>query len=183
MACVPMAGQHILSGNVFEPRALDELIPDWQERNAPVHSRVVKDRFYYLTKRSRWRLPVIPDINNHGNYIISLGKLCHWLGQQAEALGVEIYSGIAARHVLYNEDGSVRGVATGDMGIGKDGKRKDNFERGMALYAKQTILAEGCRGSLSKEVMKRFDLRKDSQPQTYGIGLKEVCASAVWMMS
>ena len=169
-------GAHILSGAVLEPRSLNELIPDWKEKGAPLNVPVTEEHFHVLTETGGFEIPVpLPSaLQNHGNYIISLGNLCRWLATQAEELGVEIYPGFAAAEVLYNEDGSVAGVATGDMGIGKDGQPTANFTRGMELRAKQTILAEGCRGSLSKVVMERFGLRRGVQPQTFGIGIKEL---------
>jgi electron-transferring-flavoprotein dehydrogenase len=167
-------GAHILSGAVFEPRALNELIPDWKEKGAPLNTPATDDSFLYLTETESVKLPTPPQMHNKGNYIISLGNLCRWLGEQAEALGVEIYPGFAAAEVLYNEDGSVKGVATGDMGIGKDGKKTDSWQPGMELWAKQTVFAEGCRGSLTKTLLQRFGLNKDSDPQTYGIGIKEL---------
>ena len=167
-------GAHILSGAVLEPRALDELLPDWKSLGAPLNTPAGDDRFLFLTEKRAIRLPTPPQMNNHGNYIISLGNLCRWLGQQAEGLGVEIYPGFAAAEVLYNEDGSVKGVATGDLGIGKDGQHTENYQVGMELHAKQTIFAEGCRGSLSKDLMKKFNLREGVDPQAYGIGIKEL---------
>ncbi|XP_066150732.1 electron transfer flavoprotein-ubiquinone oxidoreductase, mitochondrial [Euwallacea fornicatus] len=169
-------GGHILSGAVIEPRALDELIPDWKDRGAPLKTPVSEDKFAYLTGSGRIPVPVLPGtpMYNHGNYIVRLGHVVQWLGQQAEELGVEIYPGYAASEVLYHEDGSVKGVATNDVGIAKDGSPKDNFERGMELHAKCTIFAEGCHGHLSKQIINKFDLRKDSEQQTYGIGLKEL---------
>ncbi|MEQ9331938.1 electron transfer flavoprotein-ubiquinone oxidoreductase [Thalassobaculum sp.] len=167
-------GAHILSGAVIEPRALNELIPDWQERGAPLNTPAAADRFVYLTRNGAWRLPTPPQMNNHGNYIVSLGNVCRWLGEQAGELGVEIYPGFAAAEVLYHEDGSVRGVATGDMGIGKDGEKTANYQPGMELHAKVTLFAEGVRGSLAKGLFERFDLRRDCDPQTFGIGLKEL---------
>ena len=167
-------GAHILSGAVFEPRALDELIPDWQERGAPLNTPASEDRFLYLTRNRALRLPTPPQMHNHGNYIISLGNLCRWLAQQAEELGVEIYPGFAAAEVLYDEDGRVRGVATGDMGIGRDGEPTDRYTPGVELLAKETLFAEGCRGSLTKTLFERFQLRDGCDPQTYGIGLKEL---------
>ena len=167
-------GAHILSGAVLEPRALDELLPDWKALGAPLHTPAGEDRFLFLTEKRAIRLPTPPTMNNHGNYIISLGNLCRWLGQQAEGLGVEIYPGFAAAEVLYHEDGSVKGVATGDLGIGKDGKHTENYQVGMELHAKQTIFAEGCRGSLTKTLMQKFNLRESSDPQAYGIGIKEL---------
>jgi electron-transferring-flavoprotein dehydrogenase len=167
-------GAHILSGAVFEPRALGELIPDWQERGAPLNTPATEDRFLYLTRNRALRLPTPPQMHNHGNYIISLGNLCRWLAQQAEELGVEIYPGFAAAKVLYDEDGRVRGVATGDMGIGRDGEPTDRYTPGVDLLAKETLFAEGCRGSLTKTLFERFQLRDGCDPQTYGIGLKEL---------
>ena len=167
-------GAHILSGAVLEPRALNELIPDWQDLGAPLDTPVTNDKFMFLTETSSFRLPTPPQMNNHGNYIISLGNFCRWLGEQAEALGVEVYPGFAAAEVLYNDDGSVRGIATGDMGIGKDGEKTDAYEPGMELLAKQTIFAEGCRGHLTKTLFDRFDLREGKDPQTYAIGIKEL---------
>src|SRR5215467_128737 len=167
-------GAHILSGAVFEPRALNELIPDWQERAAPLNTPASEDRFLYLTKNRALRLPTPPPMHNHGNYIISLGNLCRWLAQQAEAVGVEIYPGFAAAEVLYDASGRVRGVATGDMGIGKDGRRTDRFQPGVELLARETVFAEGCRGSLTKTLAERFHLRDGIDPQTYAIGIKEL---------
>lgn len=170
-------GAHILSGAVLETRALDELIPDWRARGAPVHTAVGEERFLFLREQASTRLPTIlipPVMRNHGNYIISLGNLCRWLGKQAEAVGVEIYPGFAAAEVLYGDDGAVSGVATGDMGLDRDGRRGDNFEPGMELRARYTVFAEGCRGSLGKQLMARYELRAGILPQTYGIGLKEL---------
>jgi electron-transferring-flavoprotein dehydrogenase len=167
-------GAHILSGAVFEPRALNELIPDWRERGAPLNTPAIDDRFLYLTKNRALRLPTPPPMHNHGNYIISLGNLCRWLASQAEELGVEIYPGFAAAEVLYDDAGRVRGVATGDMGIGKDGKPTERYTPGVELIARETLFAEGCRGSLTKTLIRRFHLRDGHDPQTYGIGLKEL---------
>ena len=167
-------GAHILSGAVLEPRALNELLPDWKDQGAPLDTPVSTDKFMYLTTSGSFRLPTPPQMNNHGNYIISLGNFCRWLGEQAEALGVEIYPGFPAAHVLHNEDGSVRGVGTGDMGIGKDGEPTDGYMPGMDLLAKQTIFAEGCRGHLTKELFTTFGLREGKDPQTYAIGIKEL---------
>src|SRR6266446_303514 len=146
-------GAHILSGAVFEPRALGELIPDWREQGAPLLTPAAEDRFLLLTASRALRLPMPPQMRNHGNYIISLGNLCRWLAQQAEALGVEIYPGFAAAEILYDAAGRVRGVATGDMGIGKDGRSTERFQRGVELLATATLLAEGCRGSLTKTLI------------------------------
>jgi len=170
-------GAHILSGAVLEPRALEELFPDWQDRGAPLDTAVAEDEFHFFTETGSRRVPsgLLPkELHNHGNYIISLGNLCRWLAEQAEALGVEIYPGFAAAEVLFHEDGSVKGVATGDMGIGKDGEKTANYTPGMELHAKYTLIAEGVRGSLSKQIMERFDLRRGCDPQTFGLGIKEI---------
>ncbi len=165
-------GAHILSGAVIETGALSELIPDWKEKGAPLNTPALSDRFLYLTETESIQLPTPPQMHNHGNYIVSLGNFCRWLGEQAEALGVEIYPGFAAAEVLYHADGSVKGVATGAMGTGKNGDQPG--EPGMELWAKQTIFAEGCRGSLTKMLFERFGLRDGADPQTYGIGIKEL---------
>ena len=167
-------GAHILSGAVLEPRALNELFPDWKDRGAPLNTLAAKDRFLFLTKSGAFPLPKPPQMSNHGNYIVSLGNFCRWLGEQAEAMGVEVYPGFAAAEVLYAEDGSVRGVATGDMGIGRDGNPTANHQPGVELHAKQTLFAEGCRGSLTKGLFDRFNLRDGVDPQTFGIGIKEL---------
>ena len=167
-------GAHILSGAVFETRALDELIPDWRDKGAPLNTPAGEDRLLYLTARRAIRLPTPPQMNNHGNYIISLGNLCRWLGQQAEAVGVEIFAGFAAAEVLYDEGGRVSGVATGDMGIGKDGEPTANHQPGVELHGRVTIFAEGVRGSLTKTLFERFDLREGVQSQTFGLGIKEL---------
>ncbi len=170
-------GAHILSGAVFEPRALNELLPDWQESGAPLNAPVGDETFMLLGEKGSFSVPVWllpPQMQNHGNYVISLGNLCRWLAEQAEALGVEVYPGFAAAEVLYDDQGRVTGVATGDLGIGKDGEQKDSYQPGMELRAKYTFFAEGCRGSLSKSLMERFGLREDCEAQTYGIGIKEL---------
>lgn len=167
-------GAHLLSGAVFETRALDELIPDWAARGAPLKVRAGEDRFLFLTRAKAFRLPTPPQMHNAGNYIISLGLLGKWLAEQAEGLGVEIYPGFAASEVLIDINNIVRGVATGDMGIGKDGEKTDQFQPGMELHARQTVLAEGCHGSLTKQMIEKFALRKNSDPQTYGLGIKEI---------
>ena len=167
-------GAHILSGAVLEPRALNELIPDWQEKSAPLDTPVNADKFVFLTQNSAIRLPTPPQMNNHGNYIISLGNFCRWLAEQAEAMGVEIYPGFPAAEVLFDENGAVKGVATGDMGIGKDGEKTDGYMPGMDLIATQTIFAEGCRGHLTKGLFERFGLTEGKDPQTYAIGIKEL---------
>lgn len=171
-------GSHIVSGNVFQPTALNELLPDWLSEDNPnrfEHVTPAKtDRMRFLTKNSAIPIPHPPQMSNHGNYIISLSQLTRWLGERAEEAGVEVYPGFAASEVLYATDGSVKGVATNDLGLNKQGKPKDNFERGMEFHARVTLLAEGCHGSISKKVIKKYDLRRDCQPQTYGIGIKEV---------
>ena len=170
-------GAHILSGNVFETRALDELIPNWKELNSPIKTKVTKEKFLFLSKKKSlswptWLLPKVQQ--NHKNYIISLANLCRWLAEQAEGLGVEIFPGFPASEVLYNEDGSVKGVVTQDMGLDKEGNKKDGFEPGMELNAKVTVFAEGCRGHLGKQIIKKFELDKGKNPQQYGIGFKEI---------
>lgn len=171
-------GAHILSGAVIDPRSLSELIENWQEKGAPLTCAVKEDRLLFLTEKKAYRLLTPSSFNNHGNYIISLGLFCRWLAQQAEEMGVEIYPGFAAAEVLYHPDGSVRGIATGDMGLNKDGQPGSNYQQGMALLAKQTIFAEGCRGSLTKTLIRQFQLDKDCQNQTYGIGIKELWSVA-----
>ncbi len=171
-------GAHILSGNVFEPTALDELIPDWKEKDAPVKTACTGDRVHYLTSATG-AMPVpglfLPrPMHNEGNYIISLGQLCQWLAEQAESMGANIFPGFAAAEVLYDADGRVTGVATSDMGVGKDGEKKDSFTPGYELLGKYTIFAEGVRGNLSEELMQKFNLREHADPQHYGIGIKEV---------
>jgi electron-transferring-flavoprotein dehydrogenase len=170
-------GAHILSGAVIDPKGLNKLIPDWKEKGAPVETEVRDDRFYFLTASRALRLPnflMPPLMSNHGNYIISLGALCIWLSEQAAELGVEVYPGFAASEVLYDENGAVVGVATGDMGVGRDGQPTENFVRGMELRGKYTFLAEGARGSLTKQLVEEFKLTENSDPQKYGIGLKEL---------
>ena len=171
-------GAHILSGNVFESRALDELYPDWKEQGAPVKSVVKGDLIHYLIgdKRSV-RVPglfVPSPMHNKGNYIISLGRLCQWLGDKAEAAGINVLPGFAASDVLYDDEGRVKGVATSDLGLAKDGQRKSSYQAGYELLGKYTIFAEGCRGNLGESLMRQFDLRRDADPQHYGIGLKEI---------
>ena len=166
-------GAHILSGAVMEPRALNELIPDWAARGAPLTTPAGEDKFLFMTETRAIRMPTPPQMHNHGNYIVSLGNVCRWLATQAEELGVEIYPGFAAAEVL-EEEGRVVGIATGDMGVGRDGKPTENFARGMELRATYTLFAEGCRGSLSKQLMQRYNLREGVDPQTYAIGIKEV---------
>jgi electron-transferring-flavoprotein dehydrogenase len=170
-------GAHILSGAVIDPVALNELIPDWKEQGAPLNTPVTEDRFYMLGPSGALRLPnflMPPLMNNHGNYAVSLGNICRWLAQQAEALGVEIYPGFACSEVLYREDGSVRGVVAGVMGIGKDGKHKPDFQPGMELLGKYVFIAEGARGSLAKEIIAKFNLSEDREPQKFGLGMKEL---------
>jgi electron-transferring-flavoprotein dehydrogenase len=166
-------GAHILSGACLEPRALNELIPDWRDKGAPLDTPATDDRFLYLTATRAFQLPTPPQMHNTGNYIVSLGNVCRWLATQAEALGVEIYPGFAAAELL-EEDGRIVGIATGDMGVGKDGNPTDNFQRGMELRARYTLFAEGCRGSLTKRLIHKFHLRDDHDPQTYAIGIKEL---------
>lgn len=171
-------GAHILSGAVFEPRALNELFPDWKEKGAPLNTEVTGDDIYMMHNAEKAiKVPglfVPKTMHNEGNYIISLGNLCRWLGEQAEALGVEIFPGFAASEVIYNEDGSVKGIATGDMGIGMNGEQKDSYMPGMELHGKYTLFAEGCRGHLGKELISKFNLDAGTEPQHYGIGIKEI---------
>ncbi|AET94108.1 Electron-transferring-flavoprotein dehydrogenase (plasmid) [Burkholderia sp. YI23] len=171
------AGAHILSGAIMDPRALSELFPDWKERGAPLNQPVTDEAYVFLGQKSSMRVPNMllpPFAHNHGNYIISLGALTKWLAEQAESLGVEIFPGFAAAELLYNDDGSVKGVATGDMGVGKDGEPTENFQRGMELHAKYTILAEGARGHLGKQAIARYGLDAGRDPQSFGIGIKEL---------
>ena len=164
-------GAHILSGAVIDPIGLDKLLPEWRGEDTPIKTAVTDDRFYWLGPAGGLRIPNIllpPLMSNHGNYIVSLGNVCRWLATKAEALGVEIYPGFAAAEVLYGANGEVRGVATGDMGIGKKGEHKDSFTRGMELRAKYTLFAEGARGSLSKQIISRFELAKGRDPQKFG---------------
>lgn len=167
-------GAHLMSGAVFETKALDELLPDWKNLDAPLKVQATEDHFVFLTKSAAIKLPTPPQMHNHGNYIISLGAFGRWLAGQAEALGVEIYPGFAASEMLYDAQGTVIGVATGDMGIGRDGAQTAQYQAGMELHAKHTVLAEGCHGSLTKHVIEKFDLRAGKSPQTYGLGVKEV---------
>jgi len=170
-------GAHILSGAVMDPRALNELIPDWKDKGAPLNVAVSEDRFLLLSETGarqtpNWMLPAC--FRNHGNYVISLGAVARWLGEQAESLGVEIFPGFAAAEILYEADGSVKGVATGDMGVNRNGEKTDAFQSGMELHAKYTFFAEGCRGHLGKQLEEKFELRRGADPQVYGIGLKEL---------
>ncbi len=167
-------GAHILSGAVIETRALAELFPDWQERGAPLNTPVKEDRFLFLTTEKAYKLPTPPQMHNEGNYVVSLGNVVRWLGEQAENLGVEIYPGFAASEVLYHDDGSVKGIATGDMGVEKNGEPGPNYQPGIELHARQTVFSEGCRGSLTKGLFSKFNLREGVDPQTYGIGIKEL---------
>jgi electron-transferring-flavoprotein dehydrogenase len=170
-------GAHILSGAVMDPRALSELIPDWKEKGAPLNVPVTEDKFLFLSKSGARQVPnwALPDnFKNHGNYIVSLANVTRWLGQQAEAVGVEIFSGFAAAEILYDENGAVKGVATGNMGVGKDGTPTDNFQVGMELHAKYTLFCEGARGHLGRQLNEKFQLGKDADPQVYGIGIKEL---------
>ncbi|XP_047998829.1 electron transfer flavoprotein-ubiquinone oxidoreductase, mitochondrial [Leguminivora glycinivorella] len=170
------AGGHILSGACVDPIALNELIPDWKEKGAPMDTVVNADKFGYLTKSGRIPIPVLPGmpIYNHGNYVVRLGHLVRWMSEQAEAAGAEVWPGCAGAELLYRDDGSLKGVATGDVGIAKDGSPKDMFERGMEFHSKITIFAEGCHGHLTKMVSKKYNLREKAEPQSYGIGLKEL---------
>ncbi len=171
-------GAHILSGAVLEPRALNELFPDWQEMGAPLATKVTGDKFYFYTSATgAVTLPgfLIPKpTHNDGNYIVSMGNVCRWLAEQAEGLGVEVYPGFAASEVLFNDDGSVKGIATGDMGISAQGEHKDSYMPGMELHAKYTLFAEGCRGHLGKQLIEKFSLDAGKTPQHYGIGIKEI---------
>jgi electron-transferring-flavoprotein dehydrogenase len=170
-------GAHILSGAVMDPRALAELFPDWKERGAPLHTPVTEDRFMMLRAASAFTTPnfLLPAcFKNHGNYVVSLANVCRWLGQQAEGFGVEVFPGFAAAEVLYGTDGRVKGVATGDLGINREGEKTAAYQPGMELHGKYTFFAEGCRGHLARQLEARFDLRKGADPQVYGIGLKEL---------
>ena len=170
-------GAHILSGAVIDPVGIDRLLPEWRAEDTPIKTAVSDDRFYWLSANSGIRLPnfaMPPLMNNHGNFIVSLGSVCRWLATKAEALGVEIYPGFAASEILFDSNGAVAGVATGDMGVGKNKQPKDSFTPGMELRAKYTLFAEGARGNLGKQLIARFDLARASQPQKFGLGLKEL---------
>jgi electron-transferring-flavoprotein dehydrogenase len=170
-------GAHILSGAVMDPRAFTELIPDWQEKGAPLNTPVSEDRVIFLSETGGRTLPnaLLPEcFMNHGNYVVRLGNVVKWLGEQAEALGVEVYPGFAGAEVLFDESGAVKGVITGDMGVTREGEPGPNYQAGMELHAKYTLFAEGCRGHLGKALETRFQLRREADPQTYGIGLKEL---------
>ncbi|NGM87435.1 electron transfer flavoprotein-ubiquinone oxidoreductase [Parapusillimonas sp. SGNA-6] len=173
----PEVGAHILSGAVMDPRALTELIPDWKEKGAPLDTAVTEDKFLFLTEKGSRSTPnwLLPDcFKNHGNYIVQLGNVVRWMGEQAEALGVDLFPGFAAAEVLYNEAGAVKGVATGDMGIARDGSHTDNYQPGMELHARYTVFAEGSRGQLGRELIERYKLDAGRDPQSYGIGIKEL---------
>lgn len=167
-------GAHIISGAIIDPKALTELIPHWQESGAPLICKVKEDRFMFLTKNKAFKLPMPPSLSNQGNYIVSLGLVCRWLADQAENMGVEIYSGFAATEILYHADGSVKGIVTGDKGVGSDGQPTNLYQPGMELLAQQTVFAEGCRGSLTEILLQKLDLAKNSDVQTYALGLKEI---------
>ena len=170
-------GAHILSGNVFETKALDELLPNWKDEDAPIKTKVSKEKFLFLSKNKSlsWPTWLLPSVQkNHSNYIISLANLCRWLAEQAEKLGIEIFPGFPASEILYKEDGSVKGVVTLDMGLDKDGNKKDTYEQGMELHAKVTVFAEGCRGHLGKNLIKKYHLDQGKDPQQFGIGFKEI---------
>lgn len=167
-------GAHILSGAVIETRALDELLPQWQSLQSPLSTQAIDDQFFYLTKNKSIRLPTPPQMKNQGNYIVSLGQFCKWLATIAEQMGVEIYPGFPAREIVIDENDHVQGIITGSVGIDKQHNKTDQFQAGMFLKAKQTLLAEGCRGSLTKIVLEKFSLQKNCQPQTYGLGVKEL---------
>ncbi|MFK7840025.1 MAG: electron transfer flavoprotein-ubiquinone oxidoreductase [Bdellovibrionales bacterium] len=168
-------GAHLLSGAVLEPRAFYELFPDWKNMdNVPLETPAGQDQFLFLTQKTAFKMPVPPQMKNHGNYIVSIGQVGRWMGEQAESLGVEIFPGFAAAEILFDSDNAVIGVATGDMGIDADGKKTDSFEPGMEIHARQVVFAEGCHGSLTKALIKHYNLREDSDPQTYGLGIKEV---------
>lgn len=170
-------GAHILSGAVLDPLAMNELFPDWQAMGAPLNVPVSQDKVMFLYGQSgsiSVPLAFTPGFNNHGNYVISLGNVCRWLAEQAESMGVEVYPGFAAAEVLYHDDGSVKGIATGDMGVSLNGEKKDSYTQGMELHAKYTVFSEGCRGNLGKQLIEKFELDKDCDPQHYGLGFKEI---------
>lgn len=167
-------GSHILSGAVIEPRSINELIPDWKERGAPLKTVVTEDQFLLLSRKRAVRLPTPLPMRNHGNYVISLGNFCRWMKEQAEELGVEIFEGFAGAEILYDKDENILGVATGDMGVGRNGKKKGGYTPGYELHARYTLLAEGCRGSLTEELFERYQMRNGHDPQTYAIGIKEL---------
>ena len=167
-------GAHILSGAVLEPRALAELFPDWKVRGAPLKTEVVEDNFLFLSEKRSFELPTPPAMRNEGNYIVSLGNVCRWLKEQAEALDVQIFEGFSGAEILYDEDMNVSGVATGDMGLNREGEAKEGFAAGYELRARYTLFAEGCRGSLTGELIEKFNMRQGHDPQTYAIGIKEL---------
>ena len=170
-------GAHILSGAVLDPCGLDALIPDWKEKGAPLNTPVKDDKFYMLGEAGRIRVPnspMPPLMNNHGNYIVSMGNVCRWMAEQAEELGVEIFPGMACSEIVYGEDGGVKGVVAGEFGKEADGSHGANYEPGMELHGKYVFLSEGVRGSLSKEVIAKYDLSAGKQPQKFGIGMKEI---------
>jgi electron-transferring-flavoprotein dehydrogenase len=167
-------GAHILSGALFDPKALSELIPEWKEKGAPLKTSVISEKMAFLTKRKRFFLPIPRSMNNHGNYIISLGNLCRWLAQEAEQLGVDIFPGFPAASLLKDAKGAVIGVRTADQGRERSGAEGNTFQSGVNIYARHTLLSEGCRGSLSQRLIREFDLAKENAPQTYGLGIKEL---------
>jgi electron-transferring-flavoprotein dehydrogenase len=167
-------GAQIISGAVFDPRALNQLIPDWENKEAPLQTAVTEDEFLFFTKQRTWKLPLPPQMQNEGHYVISLGLLCRWLAKEAEALGVEIYTGFPGAALIHNEKNEVIGVKTGELGKDKHHQLKPNYQEGMSLFAKHILLAEGCRGSLTQKIIHHYDLSKGKSPQTYGLGLKEI---------
>lgn len=170
-------GAQILSGAVIDPIALNELIPDWKSKGAPITTEVKQDQFLWLTENNNYKIPTAllpPLMNNHGNYIVSLGQVCRWLATQAEELGVDLFPGFSGSEILYGEDDSVKGIATGDMGVARDGSHKNTFSAGIELHARYTLIAEGTRGSIAKSLEKKFNLRANAEPQKYGLGFKEV---------
>src|SRR5687768_6251620 len=170
-------GAHILSGAVVDPRALDELLPDWRDMDSPLTVPVTRNEHWVLSATKKYSFPHIvmpPFMNNKGTYTLSLGNLCRWLAGQAEALGVEVFPGFAAAEILFNEDGSVKGVATGDMGVARDGTHRGDYQPGMELHGRYTFFAEGARGHLTKRLTELFELRKECGPQVYGLGIKEL---------
>src|SRR3954447_25809299 len=170
-------GAHILSGAVIDPISLNELIPDWKERGAPLNVPVTENHHWVLSQKGKFAIPELltpPFVRNHGTYTLILGNLCRWLQGQAEELGVEIFPGFPASEILFNDDGSVKGVATGDMGIARDGSRRPDYQPGIELHARYTFFAEGARGHLTKRLTELFGLRKESGPQVYGLGIKEL---------
>lgn len=167
-------GSHILSGNVFEPRAMDELLPNWRDEGAPLGVPATHDEFWYMTEKKKFRLPTPPQMKNEGNYVLSLSELTRWMGEKAEEVGVEVYAGFSGSDLMFGKDGEVAGVVTGDLGVGKDGGRRENFTPGVEIKGKATLLAEGCRGSLTGTVERKYGLRDECEAQSYGLGVKEV---------